>query len=72
MKPICECGRPAIVLPTIRKKSGRATRARRPHVVKNHPLCMQCFRRQADSARASELPEREVHEIEFDIALAEC
>lgn len=51
MKMRCECGRPALVLPRVRKKSSSATRAGRPTACKGHPLCYRCWIRERDSLR---------------------
>lgn len=48
-KARCECGRPALVLPAVRRKSSRKTKARRPVAMKEHPLCGRCHERQRDS-----------------------
>lgn len=48
-KSRCECGRPALVLPRVKAKSSKATRAGRPVALKDHPLCRQCFQRDQDA-----------------------
>lgn len=51
----CECGRPAVAIPKVKKRSSRAARARRPRRLKHHPECLQCYRKRCDSERAEKL-----------------
>ena len=45
----CECGRPAVVLPKVKRKSSRKTRARQPVSLAGHALCPACWRRMMDA-----------------------
>lgn len=39
----CECGRPALVFASIRKKSSRRVRAGQPGLLRGHDQCLQCW-----------------------------
>lgn len=55
----CECGRPALVLPKMRKRSSRTARAGRPYAIKHHPQCQECYRKELDRRHAARLVEDE-------------
>ena len=69
----CECGRPAVALPKVKKRSSRATRARKPTHVKDHWLCLKCSARQIDRDRrcgstAPDLTPRSADEVPVSVA----
>lgn len=47
----CECGRPAVVLGRVRRKSSKAVRAGRPVQMPGHYLCIKCHKQQSDRER---------------------
>lgn len=60
---MCECGRPAILLPHIKKKSSRNTRMRNPVALKAHPMCAACWERQSDSWFGNSSSDQEVSDV---------
>lgn len=60
MKRLCECGRPALALGRVRKKSSARTKARQPVAMFQHSLCQRCMKRMVQSHWARILKERQV------------